>query len=604
MSTEQSFAGALAGRDQIDPAYTWKLEDLYSGIDAWEQDFGVVEEMIRNAETFRGTLGTSGTALLGWLRFADELGIVSGKLGNFAFRRFDEDTTNTVYQGLTDRVMSQHARLGAATSWAAPELLEIPAERVQEFIAATDGLAIYAHHLDEALRMKAHVLSAQEEQILALSFEATGAAANIFNMFNDADIKFGYIEDAAGTKIEVTKGRYIQLQESKDRRVRKDAFDAMYGAYGAWKNTLSAMLNSQVKREMFYSRSRGYQSTLDMALFEDSIPVEVYDNVVRTVNDNLAPLHRAMELRRRILGVDKVQPWDLYVPLVSEAAIEVPWAEALQMVEDALGALGGDYIRDLHEGLHSGWIDVYENQGKASGAYSAWTYGAHPFVLMNYTNTLKDVFTLAHEMGHSMHSFYTWKNQPPVYGGYTIFCAEVASTCNEMLLVRHLLKTRQERDVRMHILFHYIDTIRGTVYNQALFADFERFIHSQAEAGVPLTVDMMNQYMSDLYTRYYGPAFQIDPSFALNWSRIPHFYRSFYVFQYATGLSAAAAIAQGISTGEAAARDRYLGFLKAGSSAYSIDLLRGAGVDMRSPDPIAATARLMDELLDMVEELI
>ncbi len=604
MNTDTTTAGALAGREETDPAFTWKLEDLFTGIDAWEQAFATIERMITDLESYRGTLGASGESLLRWLRFADELNIISGKLGNYAFRRFDEDTTNTLYQGLTDRVMSQHSRMSAATAWVAPEILEIPSERVQEFLAATEGLAAYAHHLDETLRMKPHIRNAHEEQLLALSIEATGAAANIFSMFNDADIRFGFIEDSNGTQVEVTKGRYIQLQESKDRRVRKDAFDAMYGAYGAWKNTLAAMLNSQVKREMFYSKARGYQSTLHMSLFEDNIPAEVYDNVVRTVNDNLEPLHRAMELRRALLGVDKLRPWDLYVPHVSEAAIEITWDEALRTVEGALGLLGDTYIHDLHNGLHGGWIDVYENKGKASGAYSAWTYGAHPFVLMNYTNTLKDVFTLAHEMGHSMHSFYTGNNQPAVYGGYTIFCAEVASTCNEMLLVRHLLNTRKEKDVRAHILFHYIDTIRGTVYNQALFAEFERSIHGAAEAGIPLTVDMMNQTMDALYARYYGPAFQTDPSFALNWARIPHFYRSFYVFQYATGLSAAAAIVQNLVDGNAGALDRYLTFLKSGSSAYSIDLLRAAGVDMSSPDPIAATARLLDELLDKVEELL
>ncbi len=604
MNDTNTTSGALLSRDEIDTACTWKLESLYGSLEAWEQDFAAIERMIIDMERFRGTLGTSGEALLNWLRFADELNIIAGKIGNYAFRRFDEDTANTLYQGLTDRVMSQHSRMSAATAWVVPELLEIPEETVRGFIAATPGLDVYAHHLDEVLRMKEHVLSQKEEHLLALSLEATGAAANIFSMFNDADIRFGFITGPDGRETEVTKGRYIQLQESQDRRLRKDAFDAMYASYSAWKNTLAATLNSQVKREMFYARARGYASTLHMSLYEDNIPADVYDNVVRTVNENLAPLHRATELRRRILGLEHVRPWDLYVPLVAEANVSVPWDEALTLVADALQPLGTEYVNDLRAGLHGGWIDVYENKGKASGAYSAWTYGAHPFVLMNYTNTLKDVFTLAHEMGHSMHSYYTWKKQPAVYGGYTIFCAEVASTCNEILLVRHMLNTREEKDLRAHILLHYIDTIRGTVYNQALFAEFERYIHSEAEAGQPLTVDMMNQKMDELYTRYYGPAFRTDPSFALNWSRIPHFYRSFYVFQYATGLSAAAAISRRILDDGAGAVAAYLNFLASGSSKYSIDLLRMAGVDMTSPDPIAATAQLMDSLLDEVEALL
>jgi oligoendopeptidase F len=604
MTNTHTLSAALPTRQDADPAHTWRLESLYLTLEEWEEDYHRIDEMIEGLSRFRGTLGSSAEALHAWLRFADELNVLAGKVGNYAFRRFDEDTANTLYQGLTDRVMSQHTRMSAATSWVVPEMLEIPQDRISAFLAELPDLHPYEHHLDEMLRMKQHVLSQREEQLLALSLEATGAAANIFGMFNDADIRFGTIQDEDGNDIEVTKGRYIQLQESRRRPVRKAAFDALYGAYGTWKNTLAAMLNSQVKREMFYARARGYESTLQMALFEDNIPEAVYDNVVSTVNENLAPLHRATELRRRVLGLDHVQPWDLYVPLIGEVQVTIPWDEAVAMMGEALAPLGADYVRDLNEGLHGGWIDVYENQGKTSGAYSAWTYGAHPFVLMNYTNTLKDVFTLAHEMGHSMHSFYTWKAQPPVYGGYTIFCAEVASTCNELLLVRHLLNTRQEPGLRANILLHHIDTIRGTVYNQALFAEFERFIHSEAESGRPLTVDLMSGKMEELYVRYYGPAFRTDPLFALNWARIPHFYRSFYVFQYATGLAAAAAISRRIQEdGEDAVR-RYRDFLASGSSKYSIELLQCAGVDMTSPHPITATAQLMDSLLDEVEALL
>lgn len=603
-STAPSLGGALPARADIDPAFRWTIEDLYATVEEWEQDFQAIERMIGEIASYRGTLARDGSALLRWLHFADDLNIITGKLGNYAFRRFDEDTTNTLYQGLMDRVMSQHARISAATSWVVPEILAIDESAVRTFIAGTDGLDVYAHHLDEILRMKQYTLSSREEELLALSIEATSAAANIFSMFNDADIRFDSIRGEDGAEVEVTKGRYIQMQESQDRRVREDAFTALYGGYGAWKNTLSGMLSSQVKREMFYARARGYANTRHMALYEDNIPEAVYDNVVRTINNNLDPLHRAMELRRSVLGLDSVRPWDLYVPLVPETSLHVSWPDAVRMVEEALGTLGPEYVRDLHDGLHSGWIDVYENKGKASGAYSAWTYGAHPFVLMNYTDTLKDVFTLAHEMGHAMHSFYTWQHQPAVYGGYTIFCAEVASTCNELLLVQHLLGSRPERDVQKHILLHYIDTIRGTVYNQALFAEFEQRIHRHAEEGGALTVDLMSETMGELYARYYGPAFSIDPRFALNWARIPHFYRSFYVFQYATGLSAAAAISRRILDGEAEALPRYLQFLRSGSSRYSIDLLRDAGVDMTSPDPVAATADLMNDLLDRVEALM
>ncbi|MBN1446546.1 MAG: oligoendopeptidase F [Bacteroidetes bacterium] len=604
MNDQSSNKGKLPSREEIDPQYTWKLEDLYSSDQEWEEDFHAVERMIAEIAGFRGKLGESGDLLLRWLHFADDLNIITGKLGNYAFRRYDENTANTRYQGLMDRVLSQHARTSAATSWVVPEILAIPRDRIDGFIAETDGLEMYAHHLDEILRMQLHTRTSSEEELLALSLEAMAGPSNIFNMFNDADIRFGTITDEDGSEIEVTKGRYIQLQESRDRRIREDSYRALYSQYATWKNTLAATLSGQVKKEMFFARARKYRDTRHMALYEDNIPESVYDNVVRTVNNNLGPLQRSVRLRREILGIDAVRPWDLYVPLVARANIHFSWDEAVQIVQDAMHVLGPAYSRDLTSALEEGWIDVYENQGKASGAYSAWTYGAHPFVLLNYTNTLKDVFTLAHEMGHAMHSYYTWKNQPPVYGGYTIFCAEVASTCNEMLLVDHMLQTRTDRELQLQLLFHFIDTIRGTVYNQALFAEFEQFMHQSAERGVPLTVDLLSETMAELYARYMGTDFGIDPLYAINWARIPHFYRSFYVFQYATGLSAAVALTRSILDRKEGALERYLDFLKSGSAKYSIDLLKDAGVDMTQPEPIAATAALMDELLDRVEDLL
>ncbi|MFA6233798.1 MAG: oligoendopeptidase F [Bacteroidota bacterium] len=599
-----SLHGALPTRDEIDSHHKWLLEDLYASDKEWEEEFNAVERMIGEVAEFRGTLGGSGVQLQRWLGFEDDLGILVGKLGNYAFRRYDENTANTVYQGMMDRVLTQHTRLGTETAWVVPELLSIPEETISTFLEQTSGLKMYAHHLDEILRMKAHTLDPEQEQLLALSGDALNASSTIFSMFNDADIRFGTIRGEDGADVEVTKGRYSQFLESRDRRVREDAYRAVYSAYGSWKNTLSATFGSQVKREIFYARARRYASTKEMALYEDNIPVSVYDNVVRTVNDHLEPLHRSITLRKEILGLDAVRPWDLYVPLVSETEFHFPYEEAVRLVGEALKVMGPEYTRDLQNGLEGGWIDVYENQGKTSGAYSAWTYGVHPFVLLNYTDTLKDVFTLAHEMGHAMHSFYTWGHQPPVYGGYTIFCAEVASTCNEMLLVDHLLRTRSEKDLQKHLLFHYIDTIRGTIYNQALFAEFEQFTHSSAEAGTPLTVDVLSAQMSALYQRYYGPDFEMDDAFAINWARIPHFYRSFYVFQYATGLSAAIALSRRILAGETDALSRYLQFLQSGSSRYSIDLLRDAGVDMSTPQPIAAAAELMSDLLDRVEDLI
>lgn len=364
------------------------------------------------------------------------------------------------------------------------------------------------------------------------------------------------------------------------------------------------MLGSHVKRDIFYARARRYGSTREASMAVHNIAGAVFDTVLATVNQNLAPLQQSISLRKSILKLDAVYPWDLYAPLVKEAQIHLPYERALSMVFEGLHVLGSEYVGDLRSGIDDGWVDVYENIGKCSGAYSAWTYGTHPFVLLNYTNTLKDVFTLAHELGHSMHSYYTWKSQPPIYGGYSIFCAEVASTCNEILLMNYLLHSDVSREIKLHLLFHFVDTIRGTVYNQVLFAEFEQTIHRTAEQGEALTAEMMSAVMSELYVRYYGSDFAMDELFAVNWSRIPHFYRSFYVYQYATGLSAAIALANGIIERKDGALTRYLDFLKAGSSKYSLDLLVEAGVDMKSAVPIQSTAELLTNLLLQAEALL
>jgi oligoendopeptidase F len=594
----------LPARSEIATGHTWRLEDLYADAAAWEADAARLRELLGRADGHRGALGLSAAHLLSWLRLADDIGVLIGRLGNYAFRKHDEDTADATAQAMMARAVSLSADTGAATAWVAPELLALPDGTVEAFLGALPDLTRYAHHLDEILRMKPHVLDAAGERMLALATEALSAPERIFGMFNDADIRFGSINDEGGQEVEVTKGRYLRMQESPDRGVRESAYRALYGSYAAWRNTLAEMLASQVRADLFLSRARGYADTREAALFADDIPVAVYDHVVDAVNRNLAPMHRAMALRRRVLGVDAVRPWDLAVPLAGGAPPCITYEEAVGLVRAGLAPLGEEYRAALEEAVTGRWIDVCESRGKTSGAYSAWTYGAHPFILLNYNETLKDVFTLAHELGHALHSQCTWRTQPPVYGGYTIFCAEVASTCNEVLLAHHLLDARADRDLRLQVLFHHIDTIRGTVYNQALFAEFEQRLHATAAEGGPLTADALTAMMEDLYVRYYGPDFAMDGLFALNWSRIPHFYRNFYVFQYATGFAAATDIATRILRGEDGARDRYLDFLRAGSSASSIDLLRRAGVDMTGPAPIEAVARLLDALLDEVEHTL
>jgi oligoendopeptidase F len=596
--------GALPLRDSIPAEHKWKLSDLYESDEQWENEFLSLKEEIESIPTFKGSLSESSDRMLAWMTFIDNFNVRLGKLGSYAFRKYDEDTTNSQYQGFMNRVMSFYASYQESSSWVMPELLAIDQEVITTYLSENECLRVYEHALLDLMRMKKHTLSAEGEQLLALSQETAAAPSVIFGMFNDADISFPSIKDEAGDEIEITKGRYIQLLESKDRRVRQDAFNALYSVYDKWKNTLASTLNGQVKQSIFYAKARKHSSTRAAALHADNIPVAVYDNVVESINSNLEPLQRATTLRKNILGLESVKPWDLYVPLVAGKSLSFSYEDAKDIVRESAAALGEEYAQDLSKAFSDGWIDVYENKGKRSGAYSAWTYGKHPFVLLNYTNTLKDVFTLAHELGHSMHSYYTWKNQPPAYGGYSIFCAEVASTCNEILLVDHMLKQDPGKDLKLHLLLHQIDTIRGTVYNQALFAEFEYQMHSEAEAGAPLTAEFLSAIMTELYTKYYGADFEMDALLATNWARIPHFYRSFYVFQYATGFSAAAAIAKKILSGNEDSRHRYLDFLKSGSSAYSIELLQSAGVDMNSPAPIEATAEIMSGLLDEVEALL
>jgi oligoendopeptidase F len=595
--------GVLPARADVPDAYTWSLEELCPTREAWEAGMRDLEAMIDRVAAFRGTLGGGAAQLLAWLRFSDDLGVLSGRLGNYAFRRHDEDTGDVAAQEMIDRVMRVGAEHAAAVSWFVPELVRLGRETVERFIADTPELALYAHALRDILRMERHTLSEPEERLLAQALEPTAAPATIFGMFNDADIRFGSIPTADG-EVEVTKGRYVSLQESQDRAVRARAFEAMYGVYDAWKNTTAAMLSGHVKREMFYARARSHEDTRHASLVQDNIPVSVYDTTVASITARLAPLHRSIALRARMLGIERVRPWDLFVPLTSAPARSYAWDEAAVLVRAGMAPLGEDYGGVLSQAFSDRWIDVYENRGKSAGAYSAWTYGAHPFILMNYTGTLKDVFTLAHELGHAMHSWYTWKAQPPVYGDYTIFCAEVASTTNEMLLVDHMLRGGIDRDLRLHLLLHQIETIRGTVYNQVLFAEFEQRVHAHAEAGGALTATWLSELMDGLYRRYYGDAFEMHPLFAVNWSRIPHFYRSFYVYQYATGLSAAALISRRILDRIDGALDRYLAFLRSGNSKYSIELLQEAGVDFTTAEPFEAVAALMDALLDEVEQLL
>lgn len=600
-SSQPQTADKLPQRHEISAKYKWHLEDIYPSDKEWENDYARLEQRLSELDAFQGHLAESPEKLAACLALRDTLEETLSKLYLYAGLKSDEDSRVTKYQAFRDRATRLNMLLNQRTAYIQPEILDIPEETLRQWVKQESRLAIYAHYLDDLLRMKPHVLPHEQEKLLAMTGEIAQGPYTIFSMFNNADLRFPSIKDERGREVEVTKGRFLRFMESPDRRVRRDAFAAMYRTYGNWKNTLSATLSTSIKRDIFYANARKYPNALSAALDADNVPVSLYDNVVGTINENLQPLHRYTELRRRMLKLEQVEPWDLFVPLVPEMKLEIPYEEAQGIIVEALAPLGEEYGALLKQGFENGWIDVFENQGKRSGAYSWSTYGVHPYVLLNYNNTLNDLLTVAHELGHALHSYYTNQHQPYIYSHYTIFVAEVASTLNETLLIDYLIKNAAEAQKKLYLLNEYADRIRGTVYIQTLFAEFERAIHERAEAGEALTVDLLNQLTRELYTRYFGSAFSMDELYQFNWSRIPHFYYNFYVYKYVTGFSAATALAREIIAGDVAARDRYLHFLTRGNSDYSITLLRDAGVDMTTPEPIRATAEMLKEIVSQME---
>ncbi|MEJ2635458.1 MAG: oligoendopeptidase F [Calditrichia bacterium] len=595
----------LKSRDQIEKQYQWRTEDVFKTDEEWEDSFNQLKEMQSELAPFKGRLAESSDMLLNCLKIRDKINILMGKLSFYAHLKNDEDTRVSKYQAFRERISTLGTRVRQAESFIQPEIIAMPESKIWQFVDSNEDLKVYRHYLEDLLRSKKHILNQEGEQLLALSGDMAGTPYQVFSMFNNADIKFPAIKDENGKEVELTKGNFSVFMRSGDRRVREDAFRAMYTTYNGWINTLAASLSGAVKRDIFNAKARKYNSALEAALDADNIPAAVYDNVISTLNNNLEPMHKYMALRKKILGVDRVHPWDLYVPLLNDLKWEISYTDAVDTIKKALAPLGNEYLKIMNEGFSSGWLDVYENQGKRSGAYSSAVYGvSHPFMLLNYNNMLDDMFTVAHEMGHSMHSYFTLHNQPFIYSDYTIFVAEVASTLNEAILMDYMLKHTTDRRKKLYLLNQYIDQIRGTVYIQAIFAEFEKRIHDRAEAGEALTAETFNSIARDIYTRYYGPDFEMDSLYDVNWSRIPHFYYNFYVYQYATGLSASTALAQKILAGDKQARDAYLRFLTRGSSDYSINLLKDAGVDMTSPAPIEATARLFSSLLDEMEKLM
>ncbi len=597
-------ANTIRKREEIEDLYKWKLENIYPDEQLWEKDLQKISKLAEEVDGLQGTLGESAQNLLKCLQLNDELGRISEKAYVYARMRRDENNANSHYQALFDRIQSLSIKVGSITSYIVPEILTIPEENIRSYMKENQDLAIYGHSIDEILRQKEHILSPAEERLMAMSADLSLASGSIFTMLNNADIKFPVIKDENDQEVEITKGRYGSLMESSNRRVREDAYHGLYSSYRGLVNTLGASLGASVKKDIFYARVRKYESARAASLDQDNVPVEVYDRLIESVHGHMELMYRYMAIRKKVLGVDELHFYDLYTPLVPEYRMEVPYNQAKETLLEALQPLGSDYLAQMKSGFTGGWIDVYENEGKTSGAYSWGAYDTSPYILMNYDNKLDDMFTLAHEMGHSLHSYYSNKAQPYVYSQYSIFVAEVASTVNESLLIDYLLQKSTDPQEKIYLINHYLEQFRGTVYRQTMFAEFEKIIHERAEQGEALTPELLKQIYRELNTLYYGPDMVMDEDIPLEWARIPHFYSAFYVYKYATGFSTATALKEQIKQEGQPAVQRYLDFLKSGGSDYPINLLKKAGVDLLTPEPVSDALVYFGQLLDQLEELL
>ncbi|MEW5922549.1 MAG: oligoendopeptidase F [Candidatus Zixiibacteriota bacterium] len=590
-------------RDQIEAKYKWNLDDFFPSDAAWEETYKYLEGFIPGVESYRGKLGESPQTIVECLKMSDSISSTAHRLYVYANLKYDEDQRVSAYQEMSTRVRMLYSQVGQSTSYIEPEILEIPNETLQSFLNS-GSLGIYKFYIEDLLRKKAHILSAEQEEILALSGPVASSPSKIFQMVDNADIKFPNVKDEDGNEIELTRGRYSRLLESKNREVRREVSEAYNSAYQGYVNTLGATLAASVNGDIFYTKARGYNSCLENSLDGNNIPTGVFHSLIETVNNNLQPLHKYTTVRKKALGVDTLFGFDMYVPLVEDVKLEYTYDEAIKMVKEALQPLGKEYQKGLDKILNSRWVDVYETPGKETGAYSWGTYSVHPIMLLNFSGSLNDVFTLAHELGHAMNSYYTYQNEPYQYAGHSLFCAEVASTVNEALMVKYMMKRVQTREEKLYLVNHYIDQIMGTFYTQTWFSEFERDIHDVVEKGGALSSDSMRKMYRELYEKYYGPDYFIPEGRDLGCLRIGHFYRQFYVYQYATGYAAAELIAKKIMEGQPGATEAYLTFLKTGSSDYPINILKKAGVDMTTTEPYENVINTFGKLVDQYESLL
>ena len=593
---------AYESREEIDSKYKWDLSSMFPSDEAFEAGLEELKAYCPKLLAFKGKISTSAQALLEYLQLEDQMNLLLYKIINYAERKSDEDTRVAKYQAYVANATSAYTQVGEATSWFAAELLAIPAESVEKFYAEVPALEFYRRKLNKILNQREHTLSAEEEALLARAEELAVQPTNIFSMFDDADLTFDDAVDSEGKTHKLTSGSFVPLLMDADRVLRESAFKQLYSRFGEFRNTSAAILTSQVKNLQFFSSSRKYASSLEAALAENEIPVEVYNNLIDAVHQNFPAFYKYVDLRKRVMGLDELHFWDVYTPLVDDVDMKFTYEEACDLIIKALAPMGEEYVSLVKKGLESRWVDVYETPGKRSGAYSAGGKGMNPVMLLNFQGGLDDVYTLIHEMGHSLHTYFSSHNQEITYSDYSIFVAEVASTCNEALLSHYLLEHETDPARHAYILNHFLEGFRGTIYRQCMFAEFERDISQMNADGVALNAEVLSERYGKLCAEYFGPGIELDEEIKLEWSRIPHFYYNFYVYQYCIGFSAAIALSQRIlSEGEPAVKD-YIGYLSGGCSKTPIELLRGAGVDMATPDPVNAALKYFGELVDQLEQ--
>jgi len=596
-------AKELPKRSEVKEEFTWNLADMYADLSLWEADVQKIQLLAKELTNLEGKVTSTAESLLHTLdKYSELMQIV-----NFAFgyisRLCDQDTKNTDNQALQMRLVNIVSNINSSLAFIEPEIIATDEQVLESYYNEIPALELYRKYINEMLRLKPHMLDTETEKLIAMTNEMGSATSNAYSILNNSDLLFPEITDENGESVRITHGRFISLLESADRRVRKETFEKLYHTYDQFKNTIASLYSGQIKTQIFRAKIRNYSSTLEASVNANDISIKVYDNLVETINKNMDKMHRYVSLRKKYLGLEELHMYDIYTPMLPDFAKKVPYEEAKATVLKALAPLGEDYLAVVKEGFENRWIDIYENEGKRSGAYSARAYGTHPYVLLNYNDTLDNMFTLAHEMGHALHSYLSAKEQPFLYFSYKTFVAEVASTCNEVLLTEYLLQNTTDKKERAYLLNHYLDSFKGNVYRQTMFAEFEREAHRMAEAGESLTADALSRLYLDLNIKYYGPDMVSDPEIAIEWARIPHFYSNFYVYQYATGFTSAVAIARNILKNGAPAVDAYKKFLSSGCTQDPVSLLKIAGVNLETPQPIQDALDVLGEILDEMEAL-